>query len=169
VAVTARILLWLLSLPWTAGDRATESLEQRRERMQVIAESVAKVAHGDRLKAAFVLSYYRHETDFSRAIQSCECRRYECDPRKLPDGTIEFRAHGLAQAHQAPSWDIATWWSFCGVTPEAAAINARFVARFYRADLLECGYARLAGIAVGCKTKSSDARAVTARRLAGRL
>jgi len=165
----ATILAWLISLPWTAHDRATETPDQRHDRMAIIAEAVAKVAKGDRQKAAFVLSYYRHETDFDDAVQRCECTRWRCDPIRLRDGSIEFRAHGLAQAHRAPTWDIATHWAFCGTNLESQLVNARFVARFYSADNMACGYARLAGIAVGCKTRQSDARAAAANRLMGRL
>jgi hypothetical protein len=164
----ATILAWLMSLPWTPADKAAETVEMRRERMTIIAEAVADSARGDRLKAAFELVQFRNETHFDRAVQSCECTRWRCDPVKTADGIL-FRAHSLAQAHVENFHDIATWWQACGVERVNVAVNVRVTARFYYPQQLECGYARLAGIRVGCSDPKSKARADEARRLGARL
>lgn len=166
--MVAKLLAILLALPWTKADKAAETPEARRERMIVIAESIAASANGDRLKAAFELVQFKHETDFDRAIQMCDCKRHQCDAVKTPDG-IYFRAHSLSQAHEGGFRDLASWWTLCGVERANVDANVKFTARFYSASKLECGYARLAGIRIGCNDKSSMTRAAEARRISGRL
>jgi hypothetical protein len=163
-----KILIWLMSLPWTAADKATETVEMRHDRMTIIAESVADSARGDRLKAAFLLTQFRRETHYDRNVQTCECRRFECDPIKTPDGTW-FRAHSLSQAHEENFRDLATWWELCSTNRHAVDLNVAITARYYYPKQLECSYARLAGIRIGCNDRSSVSRAKDARRLSGRL
>jgi hypothetical protein len=164
----ASILAWLATLPWTAADKATETVEARHERMSTIAESVADASHGDRLKAAFILVQFRNETHFDRGVQVCKCTRWRCDPIKTADGIL-FRAHSLAQVHVENFPDIAGWWSACGIESANVAVNVRVTARFYYPAQLECGYARLAGIRIGCNDPKSKSRAAEARRLSGKL
>jgi len=163
------IFAWLLSLPWTATDKATETVEARAERMGNIAQAVAEVSRGDRQKAAFILVQFSAETDFDAAVQRCECKRYQCDPRKLLDGSIEFRAHGLAQVHDAPAYSTAWWWSMCGTGVDATVTSARFVLTRYNPANLERSYARLKGILVSEREPWATARAARARALAGKL
>jgi hypothetical protein len=163
------IFAWLLSLPWTAADKATETAEVRTERMRNVAQAVTDVSRGDRQKAAFVLVQFSTETDFDAAVQRCECKRYQCDPRKLRDGSIEFRAHGLAQVHDAPAYSTAWWWSMCGASVEATVTSARFALTRYNPVNLERSYARLKGIMVSERETWAIARAARARALARKL
>jgi hypothetical protein len=163
------IFAWLVSLPWTPTDKATETVEARSERMGNIAQAVVDVSHGDRQKAAFLLVQFSAETDFDSAVQRCECRRYQCDPRKLRDGSIEFRAHGLAQVNDAPAYSTAWWWSMCGASAEATIASARFVLTRYNPANLERSFARLKGVAVSEREPWAKARAARARALARKL
>jgi hypothetical protein len=166
MVLKAKILAWLMALPWTAHDRATETLEARQVRMSDIAESVVKVSRGDRQKSAFLLVQAKHESDFDWGIQACECGPHQCDPGRV-DGELVARAHGPFQIHYVHS--IAFWWSACGVSSEAFEVGAQFTLGRYRADNLECSYARLERASTPCNAPWAVARATEARRLAGRL
>lgn len=165
----ALILSWLMSLPWTAADRSSETVEARHARMTTIAESVADAAKGDRLKAAFVLVHFRHETNFDEAVQRCDCKRWQCDAIVTPEG-VYHRAHSLAQAHEVGFKDLAGWWQTCGTERVNVDANVRFTLRYFTPPNLSCGYAWLGGGHLSCRSyPDTHPRAVEARRLAGRL
>ena len=166
----ALILSWLIGLQWTPADRATETPETRLERLTTIAESVAELTRGDARKAAFVLVQFNEETHFDRNVQMCQCRRFECDPIKTPDGIVH-RAHSLSQAHDVNFRDLAGWWSVCDTTRAAVDANVRVVLRSYVADNLACGYAHLGGGSLRCAfyDPKDSPRARKAEALSGRI
>lgn len=169
MVLSEAILIWLLALPWTTDDRRTEGAVERTERLTVIAETVARETRNNSEASAFVLQLFRSETDFDRAVQMCDCRRGHCDERRNKDGTHEFRAHGLAQAHDIPSGSIAEWWQHCGITNVSVAASVRTILLRYRPQKLDCSYAALKSILTPCSAPWAVGRAARAKALAKKL
>jgi hypothetical protein len=90
----AKLLLWLMALPWTARDRVTETVDERAERLGSIATAIVQASGGDRAKVAFLAVQAQAESDFDGSVQRCDCLKYQCDARRHRDGSVEFLAHG---------------------------------------------------------------------------
>lgn len=156
----ASILLWLLSLPVSKYD-AAEQPDARRDRLEVVADAVAHVASGDRLKAAFLLTQAQHESGFRVDVQECRCPKNQCD---------RGRAHGLWQLHDRPAtWSSSVWWSVCGTSLDSVTLGAAYALEYYRPGRLACSFASMGGSGASCKSKWAIDRAVAARELARRL
>lgn len=154
------ILIWLLSLPVSKYD-AAEPPESRRERLEVVADAVAQVSAGDRLKAAFLLTQARFESGFRVDVQECRCPSRQCDGG---------RAHGFWQHHHRPhTWDLATWWGVCGTSQDAVILGATYALEFYRPQRLACSFAAMGGNKATCKSQWAIDRAKAARELARKL
>lgn len=99
--------------------------------------------------ALLTMGYW--ESRFLRRIGDGQCRKWECDAYKLPDGRIAHRARGFYQVQLTGGIDLAEWKGMLGATSEqaqytAALVSGRMLARHrHRCKTREgmiAGYAR---------------------------
>jgi len=154
MTLTAKLLAWMIALPWTTSDKAVETSYSRAERLETLARAIADASGGDRAKASFLAIQVKSESSLDSLVQQCQCRDYQCDPVRHRNGTVEHLAHGPWQIHRVPAFPVSWWDSLCGTSYEAALSGARHVLRYYRASSLTCSFASLGGSLVPCKGPS---------------
>jgi hypothetical protein len=125
----------LLSLPIAASDRA-ESGEARDLRLGEMAEAIrvgieqSSWIGSESMLAGVLIAMGQGESDFSPRIQACQCKRYECDPKRTRAGIV-FLARGTWQAHNhwlaRPVWD-----EICGSASIQASVAAEMLSRWIR-------------------------------------
>lgn len=158
VTILEAILSYLLAQPVHKSD-SDEPPESRRERVAEVARAVVSVSGNDAGKAAFLAVQAYHESGLRRDVLSCNCPRHECDRGK---------ARGAFQLWPIPERP-EIWSMVCGGDYASHALGASWVARYYRADTLECSFAALGGSRVSCGVEWARKRAKEARRLARKL
>jgi hypothetical protein len=134
----AAILVALAALAPFHEDREAPGLAAHRAE---VSQAVALVARTPD-EAAFLLSWGWHESKFAIRIGLGKCERYECDPHRRKDGTIEHWARGFWQVHRN-GLKRETWARMEG--PGTACDQAKEAARMVRWALRACPADRIRG------------------------
>ena len=129
----ASLLVALSLLPTWKEDRPVTPEKERQ--LAEIAAAVHRAAKGDRDVAALTLSLGWHESAFSMRIGRSECHGRECDPRRLRDGTLYYRARGFWQLHQN-GMSNAAWAALLG--PGSIDAQATEAVRRVRSAFATC-------------------------------
>lgn len=129
----ATLLAVVLALPtWKQDVRGTP---EKTEQLTAVAAAVHRAAKGDPDVAAMTLAIGFHESAYSLRIGRSECRGRECDPRRLKDGSLEYRARGFFQLHQN-GLSSSAWASLLGA--ESYDAQATEAVRRVRSAIATC-------------------------------
>jgi len=134
-ALALLLLAAFLSLPVWKEDRAPELAEAKRAQLEQIQRAVHRAAKGDRRVEALTLANGWHESAYSLRIGRSECQRFECDPRKLRDGTLVHQARGYWQLHRN-GLKLEQWQALHG--PASLDAQATEAVKRVRAALFMC-------------------------------
>lgn len=132
--MTLKALLVAIGLlPVWKEDRPVTPEKTRQ--LESIAAAVHRAAKGDPDVAAMTLAIGFHESAYSLRIGVSDCRGRECDPRRLKDGTREYRARGFFQLHRNGLND-SQWGALLG--PESFDAQATEAVRRVRSAIATC-------------------------------
>lgn len=125
-----------------------------------VADAIAAYAQTPQ-EAAFMAALGKHESNFAQHLIAGRCKSFECDARKLADGSVEFRALGAWQVRRG----------FAGASfddlPGNLELQARIAARMTRFALKRCAgtkhpirgaFATLGGLSCDGTFKGIDER-----------
>lgn len=167
-----KILSILLSLQPAQVDQHEDPIE-RTARLGMVAaaidDAVQSTAYRSKRElAATLIVLAIHESHFASNVQSCQCRRYECDPIRSR-GQVIHQARGLWQVHRfGPARDA--WDEMC----VSVEVQARVAASLIAGAIGSCG-SLAGGIARygnghSCVPTANDLeRAAAVRRMEARL
>lgn len=155
-ALWVGLVAWLVARPVSTLDTMTETVTERRARLETVATAIVEASGGDVGKASFLAAQGDAESGWRLDVSKCRCRQNECDRGK---------ARGYWQVHRAPETPDV-WSGVCAADVESMTLAARWVLRRYRATSLECSFASLGGARVSCGAQWAMDRAKVARRLA---
>jgi hypothetical protein len=131
--------------------------------MNAISSAVAEFARTP-TEAAFLITWGRHETNFSLRVHSGNCRAWECD---------RGRARGPFQVHRLKSMSDETWDRMRGVENTRAQVEV--ASKFVRWSLakckgdVRCSFRLLGGIRRDVPLKGEDARVASFDRMKAAL
>lgn len=160
----------LFRLPVWKEDTAPELAWIKEAQLREVHRLVVAESKGDAKVAAFTEALGYHESRYSLRIMRGECRRHECDPRRLKGGGIEFQARGAFQLHRAGLND-AEWSALLG--PDSLPAQVNVAVRRSRGALKVCGGDARGAFAVlggrGCQGTLPDMgeRLATYKKLGG--
>ncbi len=154
-------------LTFTAILIAVLSLGAPHDTGTEVAAAIAKYARTPD-EAAFLAAWAEHESHYSADIAAGNCKRWQCDAHKLPDGTIEHRARGLFQIHRGAAG--ADWDQLHGNIDA----QVRSAARMVRWAMRECrtpvgAFRRRSGLACDRKLRGEEARVRSFQRARAKL
>jgi hypothetical protein len=125
-SLAAWILAALNSLPLAHADRAPELEQAKREQYEALAVNIAQVSErAPRYKrewAALMVTLIKFESAGELAIHRGQCRVFQCDPRRLKDGSIEFTSRSLFQMKRN-GLDDESWARLNGVENTAFQVR----------------------------------------------
>ncbi len=135
---------------------------EKRAQMTAVSAAVVEFARTP-TEIAFLLSWGRHETNFSLRVHSGRCRKWECD---------RGRARGPWQSHRngmsAELWERMTGVENTRAQAMVAAKHARWALSKCSGDV-RCAFRRLGGLRVDVPLKGEAARIASFDRIRGQL